>query len=364
MSADAAGHDCNIGKFFEAFMPQSASHTESELVIRTLYEIASEYDLGFEHQIKRILRLGLTRFNLDIGILSNIRDDRYTIVHQVSPEAIPLADGVEFPLGDTYCSVTMKADGPVGFEYVRHSDISAHPAYRAFGMEAYIGIPVKVKNEVYGTLNFSSPTPQPRAFTQIDIDALKLMAAWVGSELSRRQTETELVQAKEMLQRQSHEDPLTHLYNRRGFEEKLIRLARRCAHFQTSLAGIVIDVDDFKAVNDTFGHSMGDTVLVAISAAISRAVRPHDICGRVGGDEFMVLLPDCPSSEATGIAERIRATTNELSIATDSTSVSPSVSLGVFDMPHDVKDVTEALAVSCESLQQAKKAGKNRVWAK
>ena len=345
-------------------MPQKVSHTESELVIRTLYEIASEYDLGFEHQIKRILRLGLTRFNLEIGILSKIRDNKYTVVHQVSPETIPLADGVEFPLGDTYCSVTMKAEGPVGFEHVRNSRISAHPAYRAFGLEAYIGVPVRVKKELYGTLNFSSPTPQARAFTEIDIEALKLIAAWVGSELSRRQTETELVQAKEILQRQSHEDPLTHLYNRRGLEEKMIRLARRCTHFQTSLAGIVIDVDDFKAVNDTFGHSVGDNVLVAISNAISRAVRPHDLCGRVGGDEFMVLLPDCPSSEARSIAERIRVATSKLSIETGSTRVIPSVSLGVFEMPPDVTDVTEALAASCEPLQQAKKAGKNRVGPK
>lgn len=342
-------------------MSQDLRNTDSELVIRTLYEIASEYDLGFEHQIKRILRLGLTRFNLEIGILSNIQDNKYTVVHQVSPETIPLSDGVEFPLGDTYCSVTMKADGPVGFESVRNSSISEHPAYRAFGLEAYIGIPVRVKNSVYGTLNFSSPNPQLRAYSDVDIEALKLIAAWVGSELSRRQTETELLEAKEMLQKQSHEDPLTQLYNRRGFQGKLVSLAGRCTNSRTSLAGIVIDIDDFKMVNDTFGHSVGDEVLLAIANVLSRVVRPQDVCGRVGGDEFMVLLPDCSSSKAKSIAERIRVTANNLSIETGSTVVSPSVSLGVFELPPDVKDITEALAVSCAPLQQAKKAGKNRV---
>ena len=188
-----------------------------------------------------------------------------------------------------------------------------------------------------------------------------MIAAWVGSELSRRQTETELLQAKEMLQRQSHEDPLTRLYNRRGFQEKLVSLAGRCANSQTSLAGIVIDIDDFKMINDTFGYSVGDNVLVAIASAVSRVVRPQDICGRVGGDEFMVLLPNCSSSEATSIAERIRATANNLHIETGSTLVSPSVSLGVFKLPPDVKDVTEALAASFAPLKQAKKAGKNRV---
>jgi len=342
-------------------MLQDFNSTDSQLVIRTLYEIAGEYDLGFEHQIKRILRLGLTRFNLEIGILSSVRDNRYTVVHQVSPKTIALADGVEFPLGDTYCSVTMKADGPVGFEYVRNSSIAEHPAYRAFGLEAYIGIPVRVKNSVYGTLNFSSPNPQPRAFSDVDIETLGLIAAWVGSELSRRQTEAELLRAKEMLQKQSNEDPLTRLYNRRGFQEKMVSLAARCANSQTSLAGIVIDIDDFKMINDTYGHSVGDDALVAIASAISRVVRPQDICGRVGGDEFMVLLPDCSSSEASSIAKRVCETANNLSIETGSTVVSPSISLGVFELPPDVRDVTEALAVSCAPLQKAKKAGKNQV---
>jgi transcriptional regulator with GAF, ATPase, and Fis domain len=201
------------------------SSSDSELVIRTLYEIAGENDIGFEHQVKRILELGLTRFNLEIGILSNIHDTTYTVVHQVSPKNVPLEDGAEFPLGDTYCCLALTADAPIGFEYVGTSSIATHPAYKAFGLEAYIGMPIRVKNQVYGTLNFSSPMPKPRAFTEVDIEALRLMAAWVGSELSRRQTEVELVQAKEMLERQSREDPLAHLYNRRGFEEKLVRPA-------------------------------------------------------------------------------------------------------------------------------------------
>ena len=109
----------------------------------------------------------------------------------------------------------MAANGPVGFEHVAQTEISTHPAYRCFGLEAYIGMPVKVKGALYGTLNFSRPRPRPRVFSDIDIDALKLMSAWVGSELSRRHTEEELKLAKQELEQQSREDPLTHLYNSR-----------------------------------------------------------------------------------------------------------------------------------------------------
>ncbi len=110
--------------------------SQSELVIRTLYDIASEYDKGLEHQIQRILALGLKRFDLDIGILSTVRDGTYTIIKQVSPTGISLNDGDSFPLGTTYCSITLCANGPVGFEHVAQTDVSTHPASRNFGLEA------------------------------------------------------------------------------------------------------------------------------------------------------------------------------------------------------------------------------------
>jgi diguanylate cyclase (GGDEF)-like protein len=342
-------------------MSSTVASTESELVIRTLYEIAAEYDRGFEHQVKRLLQLGLTRFNLEIGILASIHEDTYTVVHQVSPDELPLQDGTQFPLGDTYCSITMEADEPVGFDHVGTSSIAKHPAYHSFGLEAYVGIPVKVDSDVYGTLNFSSPTPKPRAFSDVDIDTLKLMAVWVGSELSRRKTEMELLRAKEELEKQSLEDPLTCLFNRRGFEDRLARLARRCTYLKKSLAGIVIDVDDFKTINDRFGHSVGDKALIEIACAISHAVRPYDIVGRIGGDEFMVLLPECPSNKAIEIAEGVRLAVSDLHIQAESISIRPSISLGVFEVPPDLDSVTAALEASHASLKSAKSSGKNKV---
>lgn len=342
-------------------MPSDRDGRASELVIRTLYEISGEYNLGLKHQIHRILQLGLERFDLNIGILSKIEGDTYTVVQQISPPHVALQNGVEFPLGRTYCSITMAANGPVGFEHVATSGISSHPAYKDFGLESYVGAPVQVKHKPYGTLNFSSPEPKPRAFSAVDIDALKLMAAWVGSELSRRQTEHDLRQAKEMLEQQSREDQLTGLYNRRGLEQMLARLARRSGCAEHPLVGIVIDVDDFKSVNDKFGHAVGDRALVEIAQAISDSVRPNDICGRVGGDEFMVLLPSCAMPEASGIAERIRDTVNALKLETGSRAINPSVSVGLVALPAGVTAVTDALAALGPALKRAKADGKNVV---
>lgn len=342
-------------------MPRDPHCSESELVIRTLYEIAGEYDRGLPHQVRRILRLGLARFDLDIGILSHIREGRYTVIHQVSPPGAALRDGAEFPLGDTYCCMTMAADGPFGLEHVAQSEFCSHPAYRSFCLESYVGVPVRVRDTVYGTLNFSSPDPRPRAFSSADMDALRLMASWVGSELSRRQTEQALIIANKRLEAQAREDPLTHLLNRRGFEQKLGRLVERCARSEDDLIGLAIDVDDFKTINTDFGYATGDRALVAIAEAIANAVRPTDICGRVGGDEFMVLLPNCSLRDAQNIAQRLRTAVNAIRIASQTGQVRLSVSIGVVPLVADVRGVTGALAASEDALRAAKASGKNTI---
>lgn len=342
-------------------MPEIQRKNESEVVIRTLYEIASAYDLGFDEQVRRLLELGLQRFDLDIGILSKVEGQTYRVLHHVAPPHIALEDGAEFPLGETYCSLALHANGPIGVERAQTSVYSEHPAYRRFRLEAYVGIPVRVRNQVFGTLNFSSPAPKSRNFSDVDFDALKLMAAWIGSELSRRQTEDELRKAKERLEEHSTEDPLTHLHNTRRFQEKLVRLTERSAFRQTSLMGLVIDVDDFRKINDSFGHAVGDKVLIAIASAVNNSVRPSDICGRVGGDEFMVLLPDCQPQDPVNIGERIRSAVASLQIRTANGVFVPSVSVGVFPVPRHVETVAEALQAGSTPLQRARTAGKNVV---
>ena len=168
--------------------------TENEKVIRRLYQITSNHENGFTEQVRELLSMGCMRFGLEIGILSNIIDNRYCVVHQVSPNDVPLADEVEFNLPETYCAVTLAASKPVGFEHVGESEMSTHPAYVAFALEAYIGTPSKVEGEVYGTLNFSSPYPRKRKFSAIDIDALKLMGIWIEGELSRMQYQQKILQ--------------------------------------------------------------------------------------------------------------------------------------------------------------------------
>ncbi|TQV72081.1 GAF domain-containing protein [Aliikangiella marina] len=167
----------------------------SQQVIRRLNQINQARAQGFDYQLIELLKLGLQRFNLDIGILSRIEDKLYTVVNCVTPEGVEMKPGDTFDFDITYCEITCGADKPVALEHVGNDDkYGTHPAYSSFGLESYIGIPIRVEGELYGTLNFSSAMPYPRKFSDFDIDALVLMASWLEGELLRQRLEKKLDQ--------------------------------------------------------------------------------------------------------------------------------------------------------------------------
>lgn len=125
-----------------------------------------------------------------------------------------------------------------------------------------------------------------------------------------------LARAKRQLRRHSHEveharrsvaDELTHVLNRRGLENLFARESERCKREGTSLSVLFIDLDGFKKINDSFGHMHGDVALCAVATSLQDEVRATDRVGRLGGDEFLVLMPGAPEHEAHAVASRIRA---------------------------------------------------------
>ncbi len=150
-------------------------------------------------------------------------------------------------------------------------------------------------------------------------------------------------------------DGLTGLANRRLFEETLQREVARSIRRQASLALVVVDVDHFKDVNDTVGHQAGDAVLREISRTMVAHTKASDLPARYGGDEFVVLLPDCTGVAALGVAERLRA-----AVARDVTAVPVTVSAGVGAMPENAGDGERLVAAADAALYAAKGEGRNR----
>jgi diguanylate cyclase (GGDEF)-like protein/PAS domain S-box-containing protein len=170
---------------------------ESEASILSLYNIASAQNETFADKARAILELGCQRFGMEIGILAKVQDERYEVVAVCSPES-SIVRGAVLELSDTYCRETLAARTTVSFEHAAGSPRQAHPAYSAWGMESYLGAPVRVAGRIFGTLNFANPDPRPTPFKPADLEFLKLMTLWLGGELEREQRNREIVLLSEL----------------------------------------------------------------------------------------------------------------------------------------------------------------------
>ena len=157
-------------------------------------------------------------------------------------------------------------------------------------------------------------------------------------------------------------DGLTGLANRRYLMERLRQEIDRAQRYQTSLSVIMLDLDAFKSVNDTYGHLKGDELLRAFSATVKESVRCSDIAGRYGGEEFCIVLPNTCLNGAGVIAERIRKAMEKLRIPLDNGQppVGRTVSIGIAEFT-DNQSVDELLGAADTALYRAKEGGRNRV---
>lgn len=156
-------------------------------------------------------------------------------------------------------------------------------------------------------------------------------------------------------------DSLTGIANRRAFMEGGALLARRHGSHPKPAAVLLMDLDHFKLINDTFGHGIGDRVLQVFADSASTQVTSMDIVGRLGGEEFGALLHDCDKAKAMAVAEQIRAAFAAQAVEVDGRPVNATVSVGVTVCEQGVLDVSAMLAQADQALYHAKERGRNRV---
>jgi signal transduction histidine kinase len=165
-----------------------------------LLEITADPTTSFERKVQDLLVLGCEQFGLEIGILAEIEGQKYTI-RQVNAPDDSLQPGESFDLSNTYCEQTVAAAGPIGFGSVLNTERQRHPAYATFGLEAYLGVPVRIDDLVYGTLNFSSKCARGHEFSVQEVTLIRLMGLWVAHELARQRTEQALRRKDRQLER-------------------------------------------------------------------------------------------------------------------------------------------------------------------
>ncbi len=215
------------------------------------------------------------------------------------------------------------------------------------------GFPLLYKNELLGVIAFDAD--MVRDFSDKEFILFKKISNMVAMAIYNAQLFSRLEQI-------SITDGLTELYNHRHFQdcltEEIQRTERKCG----SMGLLIIDVDNFKLYNDSFGHPTGDELLRKISRLIQENVRGFDIVSRYGGEEFTVILVDCGKDEAAKIAERIRAAVEQYYFygREKQPNGAVTISIGVAIYP-EIKSKANLIQYADRALYRAKKLGRNRV---
>jgi len=212
--------------------------------------------------------------------------------------------------------------------------------------------PLILNHQVLGALSLESS--HPSAFAEADLDLLASFAATASAAIRNAQLHA-------TVQKLAITDSLTGLYNRRGFFELGAREIERALRFERPLTAIMLDVDHFKVVNDTYGHSTGDQVLNNVATLCSSNIRKVDILGRYGGDEFSLLLPETDTFTANSVAERLRTIVAESGVTVDDSLVKVTISLGVTRATSEIENLEALLQRADKALYIAKQGGRNRV---
>ncbi len=187
------------------------------------------------------------------------------------------------------------------------------------------------------------------------------LVARVRVQLKIKILQDSLKQSNLLLQELSITDPLTHLYNRRYLMENLGRELQRSLRSQAPLSLVMVDIDHFKQVNDTYGHQQGDEMLVALAGCLKTHLREYDIAARFGGEEFTLVLPDTSLPPAIQVAERLRQAVHELTFAA-AAELRITISLGVAGFPDSgIQSVNDLIREADAALYRAKRGGRDRV---
>jgi diguanylate cyclase (GGDEF)-like protein len=224
----------------------------------------------------------------------------------------------------------------------------------AHALGALAIIPLRGVDGVIGALVMESESPIP--ITPTDAKNLRLLGVMAAHAL-------ETVWEIEEINRRARTDALTGLANRQQFEERLTRIVMETNRFGGSCTLVVVDIDRFKHVNDTYGHQVGDEVLKRVAAALQAEIRNVDLCARYGGEEMALLLPQTDIAGGRQLAERLRVAVGGRPFVIAGRDIRVTISLGLAAYPEGARDRDELFSAADRALYVAKREGRDRVVA-
>ena len=220
-------------------------------------------------------------------------------------------------------------------------------------LKSHLTLPLAVEGEIIGCISLNSD--QPNAFDAQDLQFLSVIGYQMAATLKHFQRFSSIKNI-------ALYDTLTGLYNRRYFEERFGVETQKSFYSGTPLSLVMVDIDHFKKVNDTFGHTGGDQVLCKTSSLLKNSIRKKDTVARYGGEEFILILPEAGLEESFIIAERIRRLVENTFFEIGQAQVNLTISMGISNFPsHRAKSKEELVRMADQALYDAKRGGRNKV---
>jgi diguanylate cyclase (GGDEF)-like protein len=288
-------------------------------------------------------------FDLAAAVMIEQNLDLYVVTREGAGSLIgsPLIDSIRRTL-ETMIPVSFAATDVV--VKAERSDLPLRGGGNSLEHSTYASI--AIENRSSGVLLVYRGEP----FDEHDQQIVEIFAAQVSLLIGQ-------LWAREQIQGLADTDDLTGIANKRHFRRQLPQEMERARVYSLPLSLLMFDVDDFKEINDSFGHTLGDVVLSELCGAVRETLRPPDLFARFGGDEFAIILPHTDLGGACAVADRILQKVRTLTIpADDEGTIRCSISLGIADYQR-ADTTSEIIRRTDERLYEAKRAGKNRYSA-
>ncbi len=324
----------------------------------------SDVDVILDHIIDTLLRIFEADF---VGVSLVDKEGGYSYLKRASEGMKEHLEDKQIPHGDTLIGLVAESGNHFHFD-----DISARAKYRSvFGKEIDFALGIKTiksvliypfhetfqdlennNQAVLGCVVIGRRAKNP--FNEGEISLAKIICRESSKAIT---SSLNFQKVKELAIR----DGLTGLYNHRHFQEMLSYTLVHSDRFSTEASLLLVDVDDLKIINDTYGHQAGDTVLSSIGNLLRESLRKVDIPARYGGDEFAVILPNTNKSGSIAVAEKVRSKLKRISLKSDSGDIVVSLSIGIATYPQCAADKELLIEKADRALYESKNHGKNKI---
>jgi diguanylate cyclase (GGDEF)-like protein len=344
------------------------SHVATSLNKARLYASSQEHLVVMTtlHTISQIITSSLELDRIFQTVFQRLKDTfgyTHISIYLLEGEVLRLGAQIGYPEDSILLEIPV-TDGIVGrtvqlkqLQFIRDVRSDSSFLRAAHDVDSEICVPLFRRGIIMGVMNVEAAPGHP--LTERDVDVLTALAGPVAIAIDNAHLHAEATSLARI-------DGLTGLLNRRIFDEIFASEIARAARYEYSLTLIILDIDEFKASNDNWGHPAGDALLRAIARLITTNIRSTDSAARYGGDEFAIILPNTSQSDGIELGERLRAATEALGSDAANQNIPAgryTISLGVASFPGNGRTAEELLVAADHAELVAKQLGKNRVCA-